>query len=136
MTDKFRSEFEEKIGKRLKGEGVPYEYEKDKFTYLLKKNYLTDFSCNGIFLEVKGYFKPSDRTKMRAVKEMNPDLDIRFVFMRDNYLTKSKKGRYSDWAKKYGFPYCVKHIPPEWIEEMKANNPEPRLEANSESEED
>ena len=56
------------------------------------------FLPNGVIIEAKGFFKPSDRRKMLAVKEAHPELDIRFVFMRDNTLSKSSKTTYSMWA--------------------------------------
>jgi hypothetical protein len=45
---------------------------------------------------------------MRAVKETNPELDIRFIFQSEN--KKQLK-----WADKYGFPYAVGEIPEEWM---------------------
>ena len=48
-----------------------------------------------MIIEAKGFFKPSDRRKMLAVKEAHPHLDIRFVFMRDNTLSKNSKTTYT-----------------------------------------
>jgi len=58
---------------------------------------------NKIYIEAKGRFTSSDRTKMLRVKELHPDKDIRLVFMQDNYLTKRKIKRYTEWATDNGF---------------------------------
>lgn len=51
---------------------------------------------------------------MIAVKEFNPELDIRFYFPYDNKLRKSSKTRYSDWCRKNGFPFYVGKVPKIW----------------------
>lgn len=68
-----------------------------------------------MFLEVKGYLSPDDRSKMLLVKEQYPDLDIRFVFDKDNKLNSKSKTRYSTWCEKKGFPYTFKTIPEDWL---------------------
>lgn len=94
-------------------------YETDSLPYTIRRNYIPDFVVhlpNGAvrYIEAKGYLRPEDRTKMRAVKEANPLLDIRFVFAKDNLVTGSKM-RYSDWAIKYGFPYSIGSVPKDWL---------------------
>lgn len=72
-----------------------------------------------MLIETKGYLKPSDRRKLKSVLESNPTLDIRIIFQQDNYLTKSKKTRYSDWATKNGFKFSIQSFPKEWEKELK-----------------
>lgn len=96
---------------RIKGMKVKYEAEYIK--YLAPGYYLPDFvvslpSGRLIYLEVKGYFRPEDKRKMAAVKQCNPDLDIRFVFS-----SHSKKNE--RWCEKHGYPFCVKVPPKEWF---------------------
>ncbi len=111
-----KSGLEIRINKELKKRKVNYKYEDVALDYTLTKKYWPDFIVNdSIFLEVKGYFDGQSRTKMRAVKLANPGLDIRMVFDKDNKISGSKM-RYSDWCKKYGFPYCVGSIPKEWFD--------------------
>ena len=55
-------------------------------------------------MEAKGFFKPSDRRKMLAVKEQNPELDIRFIFQRNNTLSKNSKTTYGPGVKSTGSP--------------------------------
>lgn len=106
--------------KLSKGKGT-YQYEKLKLKYVLCKNYIPDYEVklkNGksFIIEVKGYLRPEDRTKMVAVKTMNPELDIRFIFPKDNKLHKSSKTTYSMWARKNGFPYHIgTDVPKEWL---------------------
>jgi predicted nuclease of restriction endonuclease-like RecB superfamily len=84
------------------------------------KNYIPDFiitkpSGHKVYIEVKGYLRPEDRTKMIAVKYKNPTLDIRFLFDNDNKLNKDSKSRYSDWCNKHNFAFAFKTIPKGWV---------------------
>lgn len=77
---------------------------------------------NGIIVEAKGKLDRLVREKMALVIEQNPDLDIRFLFMRDNKIAKNSKTRYSDWCKKRGIPYAISedgHIPDAWLAEAR-----------------
>ncbi len=96
-------------------------YETSSFPYTIRKTYIADFTIGTrdgrtIYVETKGWFRPQDRTKMRAVKEANPTADIRMVFPQDNKLNKTSKMRYSDWCEKYGIRYHVGPVPREWFE--------------------
>lgn len=115
-----RSGFEGTIQDSLKDKKIKFEYEPIRLKYISEAFYLPDFVVNGtIYLEVKGYFKPADRKKMKEVKACHPSLDIRLVFQRDNYLTKAKAMTYSQWATKHGFQWAVGEIPKEWLKEFK-----------------
>ena len=116
----YRSGFEEQVAKSLKRDKVKFEYESEKIPYVqpsVNRKYTIDFKLpNGVYVETKGRFTASDRKKMLWVKETNPNKDIRLLFQRDNYLTKSRKTRYSDWATKNGFKYAVGNkVPKEWL---------------------
>ena len=113
----YRSGLEERIAKTLDKQNCPFLYECSKYGYVTESTYTPDFFLtNGIILEAKGFFKPSDRRKMIAVKKAHPELDIRFVFMRDNTLTKTSKTTYTMWAEKHGFPSCIyPDIPKSWL---------------------
>lgn len=115
---RFRSGLEEKVADLLSNLGVSYEYESTKVPYLLQCNYTPDFLLpNGIYLETKGHLTEEDRRKMKAVKQANPDLDIRFVFQSPfNKIYRGSKTTYAQWAEKHGFPWCVyRSIPIEWL---------------------
>ena len=113
-----KSKFEEEVYKQLVrkyGKGN-IEYEARKLPYVLSYNYIPDFHCvssdNDFYCEAKGYFRPEARTKMRAVKEQHPELDIRLLFQNNGKI--GKNFRYADWAEKYNFTYAIGKVPKEW----------------------
>ena len=115
---KFRSKLEESIAKLLEGLGVSYEYESSKVTYTIEHNYTPDFCLpNYTFLEAKGYWSPSDRRKILAVKKQNPELDLRMVFQSPyNKINKKSKTTYAMWCEKHNIPWTSYHdIPLDWL---------------------
>ena len=126
--DTYRSNFELLASNYFDAKKVSYDYEKGHLVYTLK--YIPDYTIynntykQNTIIETKGFFPSTDRVKMASVKRNNPDVDIRFVFMRDNKLSKKSLTRYSDWATKNGFPCHVvgdtaKFIPDSWLKEFK-----------------
>jgi len=132
----FRSGFEHKVALDLWEREVEFEYEPHQLRYNFPQHntfcthcgnkkcvsprpYLPDFLLpNGIYLEAKGEFTSKNRKKMLAVIKDHPDKDIRMVFMRDNWLSKKKHSKYSDWCVTHGVKYCVgEKIPEEWLNE-------------------
>jgi len=121
----FRSKLEGSIWKKAKirkgrRKFPKMEFESEKLPYVLVRKYIPDIILrhrNGTttFIEVKGYLRPADRTKLIAVKRFNPEIDLRIVFAQDNFLYKGSKTRYSDWARKNGFPFAFGEIPKEWM---------------------
>ena len=114
----FRAGLEERLSKHLTKLNVPFLYECERYSYTTESKYTPDFFLpNGGIIEATGLFKPSDRRKMLAVKSQHPELDIRFIFQRNNTLTKNSKTTYGAWAEKHGFPWCIfPNIPPQWFE--------------------
>lgn len=131
----YRSRFEETVINSIP-EGVKYGYEKEiiEFQEKVRKGscrkcggvgtsyrtlrYTPDliFNGRGFLVEIKGKFTASNRSRMELVLEQNPDLDLRFVFQRDNWITKKHISKYSDWAEKLGLKYYVgNEIPKEWF---------------------
>jgi len=112
-----RSGLERQVAELLDELKIDYAYENESFSYVIEHKYTPDFKVGAIYLETKGYFKPADRRKMLAVKQMNPDLDIRFVFQAPhNKISKHSKTTYAKWASKNGFPWCAYHaIPRDWL---------------------
>jgi len=115
---KFRSGLEERFGKLLDINSISYQYESDRIDYVTKSRYTPDFSLsNGVIIETKGFFKPRDRSKHIAIKAQNPELDIRFVFQRNNTLTRKSSTTYGDWCDKHGFQWCIfPNIPTSWLQ--------------------
>lgn len=127
---KVKSQFEFDLYKELTGLTgglrASIEYETEKLEYTEYKQYIPDLIVRysgdndgerTVYIEGKGYFPYPERAKMIAVKEQNPQLDIRIVFYRDtpSSLGKGSKMKPTEWATKYGFPSAVKTIPEEWF---------------------
>ena len=115
-----RSGFEDRIKKKLTKAKVKFGYETESFSYVLEHKYIPDFIIGDIYIEAKGYLRPSDRKKLIAVKKQYPDLDLRLWFMQDGYLNnKTKATSYSKWAERNGFPYHIgEQLPKDWIDEQ------------------
>lgn len=125
---RLRSGYEGRVALALDKAGVDYTYETEKLIYVQpekKKTYCPDFplktrSGKTIFLEAKGYFTPAMKSKMLLVIAQNPDKDIRMLFQANNWNTKKKTSRYSDWAEKHSIKYAVSPngtVPISWLEE-------------------
>ena len=124
MGVEFRSRFEAMVGLQLiKRFGIDaLLYECIKIGYRVpasKHKYNPDFVLpNGIVIEVKGYMELADRKKYLAIKQSNPDIDLRFVFQKPNTrIGPRSKTTYAMWAEKNGFKWCGGSIPDEWFEE-------------------
>lgn len=116
---KFRSGLEKRIYATAEEQGMELVYEPAhvRVKYSMPHKYIPDFELpNGVLIEAKGWFRPSDRAKMRKIKEQNPELDIRFVFQNPQMkLTKSKNSEtYWQWAERLGFPWAENKIPLSW----------------------
>ena len=63
-------------------------------------------------------FNALDRRKHKAIKKQHPKLDIRFVFTNSKRkLRKGAKSSYAEWCIRYGFRYCDRVIPEDWLKE-------------------
>ena len=114
----FRSRLEEQVSDLLCELGIDYEYEPTKVSYQIQHFYTPDFLLpNHVYLETKGYWDAADRRKMKAVKEQNPDLDIRMVFQNPyNKISKKSKTTYAQWCERHGIPWTSwVNIPMEWL---------------------
>ena len=114
----FRSKLEEKVADLLVELGVNYEYESCKVPYHIQYTYCPDFVLpNGVYLECKGYWDADDRRKIKAVKTLNPELDLRMVFQAPfNTISKKSKTTYAQWCDKHDIPWTSFHnIPLKWL---------------------
>ena len=115
----FRSEFERSFAHWLIKNDVSYDYEKFYLEYQPKiKKYTPDFYLpkQDIYIETKGFFDFAARQKHLLVKEQNPDIDIRFLFVNaNNKLNKSSKTTYGAWCDKHKILWAEKRIPNEWL---------------------
>ena len=129
---KFASKKEMEFAQECDRIGITWFYEPEKWDWVPpKKKYTPDFKVarkdgSYFFVEYKGYLRPEDRTKMRAIKKQYPDLDIRFVFQNAKKpisKTPKKDGTlttYADWAENLGFPWAEAFMPAEWLKEEAA----------------
>jgi len=117
----YRSGLEEQAVLFLTSRQKEVRYEKIKIEWedLAYRTYTPDFELdNGIIVETKGKFDPSDRRKHLAIQKQHPELDIRFVFSNANAkLNKGAKSRYFEWCDKNGFKWAHRVIPEEWLKE-------------------
>lgn len=114
----FRSKLEEKVADLLVELGVKYEYETVKVPYVIEHVYTPDFILpNGIHLECKGYWESEDRRKIKAVKTLHPDLDLRMVFQAPfNTISKRSKTTYAKWCERHDIPWTsFQNIPIDWL---------------------
>ena len=114
----FRSGLEEKVASLFDELGVIYEYESTKIPYVIQHNYTPDFLlANGIYLETKGYWDASDRRKIKAVKTLHPEIDLRMVFQNPyNTISKRSKTTYAQYCDKLSIPWTsFTNIPIDWL---------------------
>lgn len=106
----FRSSAELNVYNLLTEKGIRplYEPHAIKYSVSLIRRYIPDFVLdNGIILEVKGYFRSSDRSKHLLLRKDQPLLDVRFVFVnKKNKLHSKSKTTYEEWCEKNGFLCC------------------------------
>jgi len=117
----FRSGLEFEVYKKAKKEGYELKpfYECRKLKWIAKeKTYVPDFVLpNDIVIEVKGRFTREDRAKHLCIKEQHPELEVRFVFGKDERIVKGSSTYYSDWCESKGFKYAFGKIPKDWLKE-------------------
>ena len=117
----YRSGLEDSHATYLINQKIKFLYEKIKIEWedLAYRTYTPDFILNnGIIIETKGRFTVADRRKHLCIKKQHPKLDIRFVFTNSkNKIRKNSKTSYANWCIKYGFLYCDRIIPEEWLKE-------------------
>ena len=121
-TNPWRSGFERDTGADLDSRGVKFQFEpfQIKFRQPAKdRTYTPDFVLeNGIIIETKGEFTLNDRQKHLWVRDDNPELDIRFVFVNaQNKIYKTSKTTYGDWCDTHEFLWAHRKIPQEWCDE-------------------
>lgn len=98
-----RNKFEKQVAERL---GAGWQYEAVTLPYTIEFTYCPDFIHHGTktIVESKGFFPPSDRRKMLAVKKQYPLYTIHIIFQKpDTKLNRGSKTTYKQWADKHGF---------------------------------
>lgn len=120
------SKAEVKFAEWMDNLSLTWMYEPEKFDWLPEakvRKYTPDFKVrrpdgSSFFVEYKGYLRPTDKAKMKAIRKQYPDLDIRFVFQNAKKPSyKGAKTNYGEWATKNGYLWAEGTIPKEWMEE-------------------
>ena len=114
----FKSGLEKLVASKMLQAGLGAEYEPDRFKFVKQSHYVPDFKIKeNTYIEVKGWFMPSDRSKMVAFKEQYPNITIYLLFGNaKNKLSRVSKTTYGEWATKHGFVWSdiAEGIPATW----------------------
>jgi hypothetical protein len=118
MASKAETVFAEKMDSL----GIEWMYEPEKLQWEPpKRKYTPDFKVlceDGTFfyVEYKGYLRPNDKVKMKAVKKQHPNVDIRFVFQNASKpIYKGSPTNYGMWAEKNGYLWAEGFMPEDWL---------------------
>ena len=115
----FKSKLEMKVAKMI---GKQWEYEITSFPYVQERKYITDFTKKGkkVHLEVKGFFRPGDVSKYKAVKATIDSKGEELIFVLADPNKKVRKGAKStmaDWCDKNGYRWCSVNNVKQWLQE-------------------
>lgn len=113
-----RSKLEDEVEQALINQGYSPEYESERFSYVLHRKYRPDFKVGNVYVEVKGWWPPAERSKFLAVILNNPGLPI-FVALQRPTLTLSKQSKttYAQWCSKHGIAWSPIPIPPDFMKQ-------------------
>ena len=108
----YRSKLEERVGNILLGDG--WEYEPYAKPYKVLRNYTPDFVLppekggQPIWIEVKGYFRPGDTAKYKAIRACYPDITLVMCFSHPHKpVRKGAKLTMAQWAEKEGWVWTT-----------------------------
>jgi hypothetical protein len=83
VSRKMRSKFEEQAGQVLLPAG--FSYEPHSVPYIIHHKYTPDFVCGDLLVEAKGWFRPGDRQKYKAIRDsLEAPSELVFLLMRPN----------------------------------------------------
>ena len=115
MVQRYRSKLEKEVHKKL---GRSWKYEPFSIPYILVRRYTPDFVKGNKFIEVKGFFRPGDTLKYRAL-QLTAKLmgkELLFVFNNPNKpLRRGSKTTHGKWCQKHG----IRYVTPENINRIK-----------------
>jgi len=135
VRNMYRSGFEGQVADDLRARNIPFQYETETFEYVSAvrggfctacgskkcgkiRKYTPDFKLvtargKWLFVETKGRFPSTDRSKMRDVKRSNEFLDVRILFQK---TSRPQMAKLQAWCDKFGF-ICAfgSSVPEEWL---------------------
>lgn len=97
-----RSKFEVRCAEVLEPAG--FEYEVTKVDYVVHRTYTPDFTLGNVLVECKGWFRPGDRQKYKAIRDcLNDDEELVFLLQSPRkIIQKGGKLTMSGWCTKEG----------------------------------
>ncbi len=105
---KYRSKLEERVADALDED---WEYEPFSAPYTTKRKYTPDFvlDCKQeTWIEVKGYFRPGDTAKYKAIRSDYPDIRLIMCFSHPQKpVRKGAKLTMAQWATKEGWDWTT-----------------------------
>ena len=112
---KYRSGLEERIGAILEPEG--FLYEPHSIPYTVEKKYTPDFVLGALMVEVKGWFRPGDTQKYKAIHDSMDFHELVFVLQSPRKkVRKNTKITMGEWCDKYGIFWCTEGTLGELVE--------------------
>lgn len=106
MAREKRSGFEVACAEIL--EQVGFEYEPYRIPYHIEHGYIPDFAVGDILVECKGWFRPGDTQKYKAIRDALGDMGCTLVFLLQHPLKRVRKGAkltMGGWCEKEGIPW-------------------------------
>ena len=103
----YRSKLESMVHTLL---GDEWLYEPFQIKYKVAHSYTPDFVLGGVLVEVKGYFRPGDTQKYKAIRDSLEGTDQHLVFFLSSPFKKVRKGgmlTMSKWCEKENIPWFV-----------------------------
>lgn len=104
IKKKKRSGLEERVAPTLEEAG--FSYESERVAYVVHRYYTPDFTLGDTMVEVKGYFRPGDTQKYKAINDSWPHRQL--VFVLQNPHKRIRKGlpmTMADWCDKHDIPW-------------------------------
>lgn len=98
---RYKNAFEKSVGDVVEAKG--FKYESTAVSYVVPSSYTPDFSGHGIHVEVKGYFRPGDRQKYKAINKALRAAGEQLVFILydpDKQCRKDNKITMGQWCDK------------------------------------
>ena len=102
--NKYRSKLEGIVAKKL----PQAKYEPFNLDYWQKKTYTPDFVIGRNLIEVKGFFRPGDQAKYKAINEQCQENGDTFIFLFSHPNKPVRRGAkltMSGWAEKNNIPW-------------------------------
>lgn len=88
--------------------GGDWEYESERVDYVMHRKYTPDFTQGDTHIEVKGFFRPGDQAKYKAIKEVLDEQGKKLVFIFSNPNKPVRKGAkltHGKWCERNGIEY-------------------------------